>query len=94
MQTQLNSDQIKCVRCRQSRKEMANKKTRTVAIATLYLSCTQVTCRTQNFQDLKKSACGRDPKTNKARGGPKKLSTDISALFSLQDPREAYLRPR
>ena len=49
---------------------------------------------TQNFQDLEKSACGRDPKTNKSRGGPKELSTDISALCPLQDPREAYLRPR
>ena len=38
--------------------------------------------------------CGRDPKTRKARGGPKELSTDISALCPLQDPREAYLRPR
>ena len=27
-------------------------------------------------------------------GGPKELSTDISALCPLQDPREAYLRPR
>ena len=45
-------------------------------------------------KDLEKSACGRDPKTNEARGGPKKLSTDISALCPLQDPREAYLRPR
>ena len=34
------------------------------------------------------------PKTRKARGGPKELLTDISALFPLQDPREAYLRPR
>ena len=49
---------------------------------------------TQNFQDLEKSDCGRDPKTNKARGGPKELSTDISALCPLQDPREAYLRLR
>ena len=48
---------------------------------------------TQNSQDLKKSACGRDSKTNKARGRRKKLSTDISALCPLQDPREAYLRP-
>ena len=39
-------------------------------------------------------ACGRDPKTRKARGGPKELSIDISALCRLQDPREAYLRPR
>ena len=49
---------------------------------------------TQNSQDLEKSACSRDPKTRKARGGPKELSTDISALCPLQDPREAYLRPR
>ena len=49
---------------------------------------------TQNSQDLEKSACGRDPKTRKARGGSKELSTDISALCPLQDPREAYLRPR
>ena len=34
----------------------------------------------------------RDPKINKARGGPKELLTDISALCPLQDPREAYLR--
>ena len=26
---------------------------------------------TQNFQDMEKSACGRDPKTSKARGDPK-----------------------
>ena len=32
---------------------------------------------TQNFQDLEKSACGRDPKTRKARGGPKELSTVV-----------------
>ena len=38
-------------------------------------------------------ACYRDPKTNKARGGPKELSTDISALCALQNAREAYLRP-
>ena len=49
---------------------------------------------TQNSQDLEKSACGRDPKTRKARWGPKQLSTDISALCPLQDAREAYLRPR
>ena len=49
---------------------------------------------TQNFQDLEKSACSRDPKTKEARGGPKELLTDISALCPLQDPREAYLRPR
>ena len=36
---------------------------------------------------LEKSACGRDPKTRKARGGPKELSTDISALRPLQDSR-------
>ena len=48
----------------------------------------------QNSQDLEKSACGRDPKARKARGGPKELSTDISALCPLQDPREAYLRLR
>ena len=48
---------------------------------------------TQNSQDLEKSACGHDPKTRKARGGPKELSTDISALCPLQDPREAYLSP-
>ena len=29
------------------------------------------------------------PKTNEARGGPKELSTDISALCPVQDPREA-----
>ena len=40
------------------------------------------------------SACGRDPKTNKARVGPKELSTDTTALCPLQDPREAYLAPR
>ena len=42
---------------------------------------------TQNFQDLEKSACGRDPKADEARGGPKKLSMDISALCLLQDPK-------
>ena len=41
---------------------------------------------TQNSQDLEKSVCGRDPKTSKARGGPKELSTDISTLCPLQDP--------
>ena len=46
---------------------------------------------TQNFQDLEKSNCSRDPKTRKAHGGPKELSTDIFALCRLQDPREAYL---
>ena len=48
---------------------------------------------TQNSHDLEKSACGRDPKTNKPRGGPKELSKDISALCPLQDPQEVYLRP-
>ena len=38
--------------------------------------------------------CGRKPKTSKAHGEPKELSIDISALCSLQDPREAYLCPR
>ena len=51
--------------------------------------------RLKNFQDhLEKSACGRDPKTNKARGGPKELSTDISALCALQDSQKTYLRSR
>ena len=36
--------------------------------------------------------CGPQ-KVNSPRGGPKELSTDISALCPLQDPREAYLRP-
>ena len=49
---------------------------------------------TQNSQDLEKSACGRTPKSSKTRGGSKELSTTISALCSLQDPREDYLRPR
>ena len=35
---------------------------------------------TQNSYDLEKSVCSRDPKANEARGGPKELSTDISAL--------------
>ena len=35
----------------------------------------------------------RDLQTRKPRGGPKELSTDISALCPLQDPGEAYLRP-
>ena len=48
---------------------------------------------TQNSQDLEKSTCSRDPKTRKARGGPKELSTNISALCPLQDPQEAYLGP-
>ena len=34
------------------------------------------------------------PKPTKPVGVPKELSTDISALCALQDPREAYLRPR
>ena len=45
-------------------------------------------------QDLKKSACSRDPKSNQARGGPKELSINISALCPLQDLRETYLRAR
>ena len=47
---------------------------------------------TQNFQDLEKRACSRASKANEVREGPKELSTDISALCSLQDTREAYLR--
>ena len=43
---------------------------------------------------LKQDSKHRDPKTSKARGGPKQLSTDISALCLLQDSQEAYLRPR
>ena len=39
-------------------------------------------------------ACSCDPKANEARGAPKELSTDISALCPLKDPREAYLHPR
>ena len=46
---------------------------------------------TQNSQDLEKSACGRDPKTRKARGGPKELSTDISALCVLYKIREKLI---
>ena len=37
-------------------------------------------CADSNFPRSSKSACGRDPKTRKARGGRKELSTDISAL--------------
>ena len=44
-------------------------------------------------QDLEKSACSHDPKTNEAGGGPRELLYDISALRPLQDPRKAYLRP-
>ena len=51
-------------------------------------------CADSKFSNLEKSACGRDPQTSKTRGEPKELSTDISALCPLQDPREAYLRPR
>ena len=40
------------------------------------------------------TACGRDPQTSKACGGPKELSTDIFALCPLQDPQEVYLCPR
>ena len=36
-------------------------------------------CLIQNHQDLKKSACGRDPKTSKSRWGPKELSTTRSS---------------
>ena len=36
----------------------------------------------------------RDSQTSKARGGSKELSTNISALCPLQDPPDAYLRPR
>ena len=46
----------------------------------------------QKFQDLEKSACSHDLKTNQACGGLKDLSTDISALYPQQDPREAYMR--
>ena len=49
---------------------------------------------TQNFQDPEKSTRSCDPKANESRGGPKELLTDISVLCPLQDPREAYLRPR
>ena len=48
---------------------------------------------TQNSQDLQKSACSHDPKT-RSSWGTQKLSTNISALCPLQDPREAYLCPR
>ena len=34
------------------------------------------------------SACSRDPKADEASTGPKELSTDISALCLLHDPRE------
>ena len=49
---------------------------------------------TQNSQDLEKTACTPNPKTDEVRRGPKKLSTNILALCLLQDLREAYLRPR
>ena len=39
------------------------------------------------------SSCLRRLKTRKALGGPKELSTDISALCPLQDLGEAYLPP-
>ena len=46
--------------------------------------------RLNNSQDLEKSACGRDPKTSKARRGPKELSTDISAPIAFHlNNREA-----
>ena len=49
--------------------------------------------KTQNSQDLKKSACSRGSKADEARGRPKKLLTNISALCLLQNPQEVYLRP-
>ena len=51
-------------------------------------------CAVSKFPRSGEELCSRDPKSNEGRGGPKELSTDISALCPLQDPREAYLRPR
>ena len=48
---------------------------------------------TQNFPDLERSACNRNSKANEARRRPKKLSNNISALYFVQDPQEADLRP-
>ena len=50
--------------------------------------------RSQNFPNLEKSACIRDHKANKERGGPKELWTNIFALGPVQDPRKPYLSPR
>ena len=50
-------------------------------------------CLTQNSQDLKKSIGSHHPKANEAHGGPKELSTNISALCPLQAPQETYLCP-
>ena len=40
------------------------------------------------------STCSGDPKADEACGEPKELSTDITTLCALQDPREASLRTR
>ena len=39
-------------------------------------------------------ACSRNRKVNKTCGGPKELSTNISAHLLLRDLREAYLTTR
>ena len=41
------------------------------------LSCSLLRETTQNFEDLEKSSCNRDPKANEARGGPKDLLINI-----------------
>ena len=43
---------------------------------------------TQNFHDLEKSVCSRNPKVDEARREPKKLLIDISTLCPLQDRQE------
>ena len=48
----------------------------------------------QNFQDLMKSACNRDPKADKAGKGPKKLSSDTSSRYLLQSLQNNLISQR
>ena len=59
-----------------------------------YVTSFLLACAGSKFPRSGKGASSRDPKANETRGGTKELSTDISALGPLQDPREVYLRPR
>ena len=48
---------------------------------------------TQNFCDLEKSAISRNIIGDETSEGPKKLSTNISALRPLQNAQVFYLHP-
>ena len=47
---------------------------------------------TQNSKDLEKSTNSCDPYARKATGGPKELSSHISAVRPLQNPQKTHLR--